>query len=68
MKVRFQVINKGEKVVDTVLQCRNRFAAMHELLDAHDVQYNPSKLQERGDWLNHYAGDDVLYRVSTRFG
>lgn len=68
MKTRFQVIEGGVTTLDTVMESRNRYSAMHTLLTNYQLPYNPSFLQERGDWLNYYRGDDRLFRVSTKFG
>ena len=68
MKARFQIIEGGQTTLDTVLEVRNNYAAMHELLGMYGVQYNPERIQKRGDWLYFNTGQDTLYRTSTRFG
>lgn len=68
MKIRYQIIERGIKTLDTVVESRNIYSAMQSLLDVHGVVYNPDKLQNRRGWLNFYRGDDILYRVSSQFG
>lgn len=68
MKVRYQIVEAGQITLDTVMESRNKYAAMHDLLTNYGLPYNPRFLQERKGWLNFYRGDDRLFRVSTKFG
>lgn len=68
MKARFQIIEGGQTTLDTVLEVRNNYAAMYELLGQHGIEYDPSRIQNRAGWLYFNTGQDVLYRTTTRFG
>lgn len=67
MRARYQIIQDGTTVLDTELQVRNRFTALHELLGQCGVTYNPDRFKMRGDWLTFELGSTV-YRTSTKYG
>jgi hypothetical protein len=65
MKARFQIITDGEVVLDTELQVRNRWTALHELLKLCGVEYDPAQFKERGNWVE-FKTNLGTYRTSTR--
>lgn len=67
MKARFQIVVDGEVTLDTELQVRNRFTALHELLKLCGVTYNPAQFKERAGWVT-FTNNGATYRTSTRFG
>lgn len=67
MRVRFQVVTSECVVLNTELQARNRFVALHELLKKNNVPYNPTQFCEKEGWLQ-FNSNGTLYRTSSRFG
>lgn len=67
MRARFQIITEDGTVLDTELQVRNRFTALHELLRLSGVKYDPAEFSERKGWVQ-FQTPGALYRTSTRFG
>jgi hypothetical protein len=67
MKARFQIIEGDKVILDTELQVRNRFTALHELLKLCGVTYDPGDFKERKGWVE-YKTDKGTYRTTTRFG
>lgn len=67
MKARFQIVVDGDTVLDTELQVRNKFAALHELLRRCGITYDPAQFKQRGDWVQ-FTNNEATYRTSTKFG
>lgn len=67
MKARFQIVIDGDVVLDTELQVRNKFVALHELLERCGVSYRPEQFKNRGDWVQ-FTNNEATYRTSTRYG
>ncbi len=68
MKTRFQIVDHKDGIVlDTVLESRNRFSALHELLRLSGIHYNPAQFKERAGWVE-FRGAYATYKTSTRFG
>jgi hypothetical protein len=67
MKARFQILVGGVTCLDTELQVRNRWTALHELLLLCGVPYDATQFKERHGWVQ-FETDEGIYRTSTRFG
>ncbi len=68
MKTRFQIVDHKDGIVlDTVLESRNRFSALHELLRLSGIHYNPAQFKERAGWVE-FRGAYATYKTTTRFG
>ncbi len=67
MKARFQIVVDGDTVLDTELQVRNKFTALHELLKVCRVEYNPEQFKEKAGWVE-LKTTLATYRTSTKFG
>lgn len=69
MKARFQIIEGDKVVLDTTLQVRNRFAALHELLKSQGItDYDPAQFYEREGWTRYCGYNGNIYQTTTRFG
>ena len=67
MRARFQIIEDNSVILDTEMQVRNRFSALHELLRQSQVKYDPGQFKEKAGWVIFKSGH-ITYRTSTRFG
>lgn len=67
MRVRYETLDCGIRTMDTVLEARNKFSALHELLTSHGVQYDTNRFKEKAGWVQYTVGG-MVYRTSTKFG
>jgi hypothetical protein len=68
MRTRFQILEAEKVLLDTEMQSRSRFTALHELLKSQGLEYDPGQFYQKGDWLCYTGYSGNLYRTSTRMG
>lgn len=62
MKVRFQILQSGEVVRDAEVWAPTPYSILHEILQANEVDYNPTRFYERGGWVC-FRKLNMVYRV-----